>query len=108
MSDECTVTVMAGVCGMTTKIHAKMNEDMSVSLDIVSDCPQIQKGLETEPVPVGMPWDEVGAPFDESGIYKWATAHIRHTACPVPMCIIKSIEAAGGLGLKKDPVIKIE
>ncbi|MBQ3685239.1 MAG: ABC transporter ATP-binding protein [Candidatus Methanomethylophilaceae archaeon] len=108
MSDECTVTVMAGVCAMTTKIHAKMNDDMSVTLEIETDCPQIKKGLEAEPIPVGMPWDEVGTPMIESGIYKWASEHLRHTACPVPCCVIKAIEAAGGLGLKKDPVIKIE
>lgn len=108
MSDECTVTVMAGVCAMTTKIHAKMNDDMSVTLEIETDCPQIKKGLEAEPIPVGMPWDEVGVPMIESGIYKWASEHLRHTACPVPCCVIKAIEAAGGLGLKKDPVIKIE
>jgi hypothetical protein len=108
MSDECTVTVMAGVCAMTTKIHAKMNDDMSVTLEIETDCPQIKKGLEAEPIPIGMPWDEVGVPMLESGVYKWASEHLRHTACPVPSCVIKAVEAAGGLGLKKDPIIKIE
>lgn len=105
MSDECTVTVNAGVCGKTTKIFAKNNDDMTVTVTIESDCPMVGKN----PVPAGIvSWEEVGAPFNESKVYAWATENIRHTACPVPCSIVKAIEAAGGLGLKKDVSIEVK
>ena len=106
MSDECTVTVMAGVCAKTTKIYVKQNDDMmTVTINIESDCPMVSKNALPADI---VPWEEVGAPFNESKVYAWASENIRHTACPVPCCIVKAIEAAGGLGLKKDPSIKIE
>lgn len=104
MTDECTVRIMAGVCKKNTTIHATMNEDMTVSVDIQSDCPMVTKS------PIGpiVPWEEVGVPMNQSKVYEWASNNIGHTACPVPCGIVKAIEAAGGLGLKKSPVIEIE
>ena len=105
MSKNCIVTVKAGVCGKTSRIIAEPGEDgMSVIVRIETDCPMVGKN----PVPVVIPWEEVGAPFSESNVYAWATENIRHTACPVPSGIIKSIEVAGGLGLKKDVSMTFE
>ena len=105
MSKNCIVTVKAGVCGKTSRIVAEPGEDgMSVIVRIETDCPMVGKN----PVPVVIPWEEVGAPFSESKVYAWATENIRHTACPVPSGIIKSIEVAGGLGLKKDVSMTFE
>ena len=105
MSGECTVTVNAGVCGKVSKITAKQNDDgMTVSITIESDCPMVSKNA----LPDIVSWEEVGAPFNESKVYQWATENLRHTACPVPSAIIKSVEVAGGLGLKKDVSFKIE
>lgn len=106
MAGECTVTVKAGVCGKTTKITTKQNDDgMTVLVSIETDCPMVGKN----PLPTDIvSWEEVGAPFNESKVYAWATENIRHTACPVPSGIVKSIEVAGGLGLKKDVSFTIE
>ncbi len=102
---ECKVTVKAGVCGKTTTVYATPSEDMmTVDVRIESDCPMVSKN----PVPPVVSWEEVGAPFNESKVYAWATENIRHTACPVPCAVVKSIEVAGDLGLKKDVTITIE
>ena len=102
-SDECTVKVFAGICAKTSVIHAKMNEDMNVEVTIESDCPMVSKS----PVPVVVPWDEVSKPMNESEVYKWASENIGHTACPVPCCIVKAIEAASGMALKKNFTVEM-
>lgn len=99
----CDVTVNAGVCKMTTKIHAEPTEDMSVKITIESNCPMVSK----TPFPVIVPWEEIGVPMNQSVTYKWASENIGHTACPVPCAILKAIEAAGDLGLKKDVTIEV-
>jgi len=107
MSDECKVTVDAGVCKMKTVIIAKANPETGmVDIELKSDCPSILKmswGLK----PV-CPYTEVEAEMNKTDIYILASERIPHAACPVPCGIIKAIEVAGGLGLKRDVTIKVE
>jgi len=46
--------------------------------------------------------------MNETDVYKLASDNIPHAACPVPCGMIKAIEVAGGLGLKRDVTIKVE
>lgn len=102
---ECKTAVKAGVCQKTPTIYATLADDMmTVNIRIESDCPMVSKN----PVPPIVSWEEVGAPFSESKVYAWATENIRHTACPVPCAIVKSVEAAGDLGLKRNVTIDLE
>ena len=95
MSD-CKTTVKAGVCGKTTTIYATPSEDMmTVNIRIESDCPMVAKNPEMSVVAY-------------EKVYAWATENIRHTACPVPCAIVKSLEAAGDLGLKRNVTIDLE
>ena len=102
---ECKTTVKAGVCQKTTTIYATLADDMmTVNIRIESDCPMVSKCPEL----CINAYEEVGAPFNESKVYAWATENIRHTACPVPCAIVKSLEAAGDLGLKRPVSIDLE
>jgi len=102
---DCKVCVDAGVCKMKTIITAKANDMGLVELDIKSDCPYILKmSWRLEPI---SPYAEVESEFYKSEVYKLAQeAPIPHTACPVPSAMIKAIEVAGDLGLKRDVSIK--
>lgn len=97
--------VDAGVCKMKTYITAKPNEMGMVELEVKSDCPNILKlTWKLEPI---SPYAEVESEFYKSEIYKLAQeTPIPHTACPVPSAMIKAIEVAGDLGLKRDVSIK--
>jgi nitrite reductase/ring-hydroxylating ferredoxin subunit len=53
-------------------------------------------------------YKECFSKFDSSQIYKAASKHCQHLACPVPSGIIKGIEVACGLALPKDVEINIE
>lgn len=102
---DCKVCVDAGVCKMKTIITATTNDVGLVDLHIKSDCPNILKmSWRMEPV---SPYAEVESEFYKSEVYKWAQeTPIPHTACPVPSAIIKAIEYAGDLGLKRDVSIR--
>lgn len=106
MDGTCKVTVDPGVCKMKTVIVAKMDDDMNVTFDIQSDCKSVKKLAEKLP-PIS-PYSEVGSHYLDSEIYKAANDTIAHLACPVPCAIVKALEVAGGLGLKKNVTITIE
>ncbi len=101
---KCKICVDAGVCKMRTLITATENDMGLIELDIKSDCPRILKmswGLE----PMS-PYAEVEAEFHKSEIYRLANESVPHTACPVPAAMVKALEVAGELGLKRDCTIK--
>ncbi|MDR1954928.1 MAG: hypothetical protein LBP82_03125 [Candidatus Methanoplasma sp.] len=107
MSNECKVTVDAGVCKMITVITAKANPNTGmVDIDIQSDCANVLKmSWSVKPI---CPYTEVEAAMNETEIYKIASEALPHAACPVPCGVIKAVEVAGDLGLKRDVSIKIE
>jgi hypothetical protein len=103
---KCKVTVDAGVCKMVTVINATTNDDGEVVLEIQSDCPNILKlswSIKPE-----FAFAVIEEPMNKTQIYKLASEDIPHAACPVPSGIIKAIEVAGDLGIKRDVSIKIE
>ena len=101
---DCRVCVDAGVCKMRTLITAKDNGMGLIELDIKSDCPNILKmSWKLEPM---SPYAEVEAEFSKSTIYQLANDAIPHTACPVPSAMVKALEVAGDLGLKREAVIR--
>jgi len=103
---ECKATVDAGVCKMITVIEAKTNDDGYVELKIESDCPNVLKmswSLEPE-----FAFMVVESPMNRTRIYELASEDLPHAACPVPSAMIKAMEVAGELGLKRDVNIKIE
>lgn len=101
---DCRVCVDAGVCKMRTLITAKDNGMGLIELDIKSDCPNILKmSWRLEPM---SPYAEVEAEFNKSTIYQLANDAIPHTACPVPSAMVKALEVAGDLGLKREAVIR--
>ena len=106
MTNECTVTVDAGVCKMRTVIRAVQQDDMMIKVSISSDCHHVLKmswGIDTV-----NPYTEVESKIAESEIYQKANGILPHAACPVPCAIIKAIEVAGDLGVKRDVSITIE
>ena len=103
---QCKATVDAGVCKMVTVIDAVMNDDGYVELKIESECPNVLRlswALKPE-----FAFMIVEAPMNTTEIYRIASEELPHAACPVPSGIIKAIEVAGDLGIKRDVHIKME
>jgi hypothetical protein len=106
MDDKCKVMVNPGVCGLKTTIVAEMDpETMKVKFTVESDCAGIRKmAASLGDVDV---YSEMGVGFTNSAVYKAANDSLGHLACPVPCAFVKAMEAAGGLGLKKNVSFEI-
>jgi hypothetical protein len=96
--------VFAGICGFHTIIEAVSEED-KVKLTMQSDCAAIQR-LAAQLTEVD-PFQEItfrrGGPLTLQMGMKYCS----HTACPVPVGIIKAIEVEAGLALPADVTIKV-
>jgi hypothetical protein len=96
--------VFAGICGFKTTIEAKSADDV-VKLAIQSDCPAITRlaGQLTEVDPFQEITYRRGGPLT----FQVSTKYCSHTACPVPVGIIKAVEVEAGLALPLDVTIKV-
>jgi len=97
--------VFAGVCGYTTVIEVERENSRRVSLKIKSECENVQNMAE-ELTHVD-PFREIGSLNDTPTVLRLAQGCNLHTACPVPIGIIKAVEVAAGLALPADSYIKL-
>lgn len=99
-------TIDAGICGYITTVEAEKGDKFQVKLHIESECKHIQK--------MAADLDEVNALGEISPkkgdhqILAKGNEYCTHSACPVPVGIIKAVEVAAGLALPKEASIKVE
>jgi hypothetical protein len=96
--------VMAGNCGFTTHIEAKMNGS-TCELDIISECKAIQRMAEE--LKEVNPYQEISFKRSMPIIHEAGIKHCTHAACPVPVSIVKAVEIEAGLALPTDVTIKL-
>lgn len=101
-------TIDSGICGHITHVSASKTEGYQVTLDIVSDCPDIQKLAEDPDVVEVNALEEISFRQGEPRILAKGREHCAHGSCPVPAGIIKVVEVEAGLALPKDVTIKFE
>jgi len=104
-SQKTTVTVDPGVCRFTTEIVASADGGRVVC-DIKSDCPCVKE--LSEMVKEVDPFEALRMPYSGNPIYAKAGEVLRHSTCPVPLAILKCIEATAGLALKRDVKVEFE
>ena len=99
-----TSEIYAGVCGFKTKVETRM-DGTQCSVTIESDCEAIQR-LAQELREVD-PFREISFRGEGPLTLKLGTEYCTHTACPVPVGIIKAIEIEAGLALPADVTIRL-
>ncbi|MFT0899313.1 DUF6951 family protein [Candidatus Methanoprimaticola sp. MG2] len=96
----CNLCLDAGACRMKVKIIADLDDEYKVKLNIETNCPNINKIKDK--LTVVDPLTEISnSGFAGSSVYEWAK-ELPHVACPAPCAIVKAVEVAGGLGVKRD------
>ncbi len=105
MPEEVVMSLDPGVCRFRAKITAEDRGEF-IHIKIKSDCPHA-KDLEKKLDKVDA-FDALKMPFSENVVYKSAGETLKHSACPIPSAVIKCIEAASGLALKKNVVFEYE
>jgi hypothetical protein len=103
MPENVALHVECGACRFHADIKVFM-EDGELVYDIKSDCPYVSRmGQTLKRLPM---MDCLKMPFCENEIYRIGGQELKHSACPVPMALIRGSEVAAGLGLKKE--VKVE
>jgi len=99
------VVVDPGICGFTSIIETARLSTSKVRITITTDCDMISRlGSELKE----LDWRNALGSLKDSLVYKSAFQHVKHSACPIPAAILKSIEVEVGAALPKDVVIHIE
>lgn len=94
----------SGICGFTATVRTRM-EGRKCVVEVESDCDAIQRlGQELAEVD---PFQEISFRGEGPRTLRLGTKHCYHTACPVPVGIIKAIEIEAGLALPADASIKL-
>ena len=93
-----TLVVDPGVCGMNTTIKVNKIDGKRFRVDVTTNCEIIVRmGELVEEVDL----NDVLMPQINSKVYKCASECGVHTACPIPMAILKAIEVEAGLALPR-------
>lgn len=98
--------VHAGDCGFSATIDVTQLDRKHVRVVVHSECEQI---ASMNPDLICLQWKgrghQVFKRVAESAVYQSASKHIRHTGCPIPAAILKTIEVEVGIALPEDVTI---
>lgn len=103
--DSVRATVNPGVCQFDTTICAtydgeKVRLEVSCGCDCVNELMKENDSLD--------PFDCLRMPYGENEFYQKAGDVLKHSTCPVPMAILKCVEAVSGLALPRDVELRFE
>jgi len=93
------VVINPGVCGFTTIVEIEKIDKKRLACRIESECKTVA-GLNEILAEIDK-WD-VLKPRAESKLWLKLSEHPLHLSCPVPVGIIKAVEAEAGLALARD------
>ncbi len=96
--------VHAGVCGFTTIVETTMDGDVC-KVAIQSECTAIQRLAQA--LTEVNPYQEISYRRKTPLTLEVAAKFCNHTACPVPVGIIKAVEVESNLALPADVTIKV-
>ena len=98
--------IYAGICGHSAIIEVTKVDERSVQVVIHSECEQVTAmNPDLARIQLKGRGHKVFKRMTESAVYQSADKHIRHTACPIPMAILKAIEVEVGIALAQDVTI---
>ena len=101
-SERVRLTVDTGVCRFPATVECWV-EGLNVRCSITSKCKHVQEfGAALEPI--GM-LDIMTMPFSENKVYQAGGRTLKHSTCPMPMAVLKGMEAAAQLALKRDVTV---
>jgi hypothetical protein len=99
------VMVSPGPCGFKTAIAVAKTAKRKVKVIITSDCETVTNlGQALSVIDY---WDSL-QPRESSDVHTQAAARGLHTACPVPIAILKAIEVEAGIAVPRDVSIRFE
>lgn len=102
---KASAKIDAGACGFKTNVVADYDEKSGdCALFIKTDCPHFAKVAAV--LHKVKPSDEFA--WDTSKVHKAMHGNCSHTACPVPVGILKAVQVAVGKKMPVNAVIEVE
>jgi len=98
------VIVKSGICGFISTIDVERAADESIKVVITSGCEMVTE-LGESLTEIEIEEREIHKKHIDSEIYKAASRCKLHVTCPVPMAVLKAIEAEAELALPRDVVM---
>ncbi|MCO6453554.1 MAG: hypothetical protein J5I90_22420 [Caldilineales bacterium] len=101
------VEIDPGICGLPTTVRAQMDQETyRCHLQIESECAAIRKmAIDLQEVD---PFQEIALRRGDGPLTLLkGKEYCSHSACPVPVGIIKAVEVAAGLALPSDVTMKV-
>ena len=96
--------ITSGICGFSATVETRM-EGRKCLVSVESECDAVQRlGEALQELD---PFQEISFRGEGPRTLKIGAEHCYHTACPVPVGIIKAIEIEAGLALPADATIKL-
>lgn len=99
------VKLNSGNCNNTTLITAEKVKGKKVNITLDSGCEMVMKMLDDLS---SLEMRSIFANFINNPVYRSASKHLKHTACPVPCAILKAAEVELGICLPDDVHIKFK
>jgi hypothetical protein len=93
------VIVNSGICGFSVTITAEKDRDKNIRVSLDTECEMVKEMEKDIPILNMM---SVFTAHLNNPVYRSASAHVKHTACPVMSGILKAVEVEAGLALPKD------
>ena len=93
-----TVEIVAGACGLGTTLQAHSSDGRNVTLEVESECPRVA-ALGAELTCLDAFEQVLLKPLVETTPALLSARHKLHTTCPVPIGVLKAVEASAGLAL---------
>ena len=89
-----------GACRLRSQVIGWIDGDGKLRVQITSDCKSvIEFGKRLQPMDV---MEVLRMPYCENLIYVEGGKTLKHATCAIPLAVLKCLEVAGGMGVKKD------
>jgi hypothetical protein len=90
--------IESGACGLRTTVSAVCDDGLNVSVQLESNCPKVQ-AMGAALTALNALDEVLRQPLVETTPAHLAAEHKLHASCPVPVGVLKAVEAATGLAL---------
>ena len=99
------LVVNTGGCGYTIGIRVEKAAAGQYSLTVETGCKHVKALAEAIPVLNKM---DVFIPILQNPVYQAAARRVKHSACPIPSAILKTLEVEAGFNVAKDMTFTFE
>jgi hypothetical protein len=104
-NERVVLVIEPGVCRLTSKVEV-WSEDGVLRCKIESGCAHVREFAERlDGVQMA---DIIKMPYSENKVYQVAGKTLKHSTCILPAAVLKAMEAAAGLALKRDVSLRFE